>query len=139
MITLYVLPFYFKKLSICHLFLTHCMCDLSDIPFVRYSLTVHQFFLSMILGISFFLEWAWLCCKIVIAIINSFFLKFTEIKIDIKIIYNSYMTFDKSNTCTYSFLPSLSNDFATSLSFSICTAIFFWYCFNLSLCCFSCY
>lgn len=35
------------------------------------------------------------------------------------------MTFDKSNTCTYSFLPSLSNDFATSLSFSICTAIFF--------------
>lgn len=70
------------------------MCDLSDIPFVLYSLTVHQFFLSMILGISFFLEWAWLCCKIVIAIINSFFLKFTEIKIDIKIIYNSYMTFE---------------------------------------------
>lgn len=70
------------------------MCDLSDIPFVLYSLTVHQFFLSMILGISFFLEWAWLCCKIVIAIINRFFLKFTEIKIDIKIIYNSYMTFD---------------------------------------------
>lgn len=70
---------------------------------------------------------------------KQFFLKFTEIKIDIKIIYNSYMTFDKSNTCTYSFLPSLSNDFATSLSFSICTAIFFWYCFNLSLCCLSCY
>lgn len=49
-----VLPLHFKKLSICHTFFTHCMCDLSDIPFFLYSLADHQFSLSMILGISFF-------------------------------------------------------------------------------------
>ncbi len=41
--------------------------------------------------------------------------------------------------CAYSFLPSLRSCFATWRSFSSWISIFFWYCFSLSRCCFSCY